>query len=186
MNPLFIRWVASEWSFKQRLQTEIATEIGKSSAHVHQLLRQFYRDKTGEDYPFQAGGLDRSTFRELLGRAEPIPPPEAFPSADHKERDRIAADALAMARAGSRIVDIARFFGTYHENARAILQRARKNERRALARERSAIERERLEALPPPSQPKGRPIDMGGSRDVWLEFRPGPDPRFDFMEPVLP
>jgi hypothetical protein len=31
---------------------------------------------------------------------------------------------------------------------------------------------------------KGRPIDMGGPRDVWLTFFPSPDPRLDNMEPV--
>lgn len=30
---------------------------------------------------------------------------------------------------------------------------------------------------------KGRPIDMGGPRDVWLTFFPSPDPRLDNMEP---
>lgn len=30
-----------------------------------------------------------------------------------------------------------------------------------------------------------RPIDMGGPRDVWLEFYVPPDPRFDNMAPVL-
>lgn len=29
-----------------------------------------------------------------------------------------------------------------------------------------------------------RPIDMGGPRGVWMEFRPTLDPRFDFMEPI--
>lgn len=30
----------------------------------------------------------------------------------------------------------------------------------------------------------GRPIDMGGPRDVWLEFGVPPDPRLDNMYPV--
>ncbi len=30
----------------------------------------------------------------------------------------------------------------------------------------------------------GRPLDMGGPRDVWLEFYVPPDPRFDNMAPV--
>lgn len=30
------------------------------------------------------------------------------------------------------------------------------------------------------------PIDVGGPRDVWLEFHPPPDPRFDNMAPVVP
>lgn len=30
---------------------------------------------------------------------------------------------------------------------------------------------------------RGRPIDMGGPRDVWLTFFPSPDPRLDNMEP---
>jgi hypothetical protein len=34
-----------------------------------------------------------------------------------------------------------------------------------------------------PANP-GRPIDMGGPRDVWLEYRPPADPRLDNMEPV--
>jgi hypothetical protein len=29
---------------------------------------------------------------------------------------------------------------------------------------------------------KGRPIDMGGPRDIWLTYFPSPDPRFDNME----
>jgi len=32
--------------------------------------------------------------------------------------------------------------------------------------------------------PKGRPLDMGGPRDVWLTYYPSPDPRLDNMEPV--
>lgn len=30
----------------------------------------------------------------------------------------------------------------------------------------------------------GRPVDMGGTRDVWLTYYPSPDPRLDIMEPV--
>jgi len=30
-----------------------------------------------------------------------------------------------------------------------------------------------------------QPIDPGGPRDVWLTFMPGPDARFDFMEPSV-
>ena len=33
-------------------------------------------------------------------------------------------------------------------------------------------------------QQLNRPLDMGGPRDVWLEFYPPPDPRFDNMAPV--
>ena len=36
----------------------------------------------------------------------------------------------------------------------------------------------------PTSPYLGRPIDMGGPRDVWLTFYPSPDPRFDNMEPA--
>lgn len=32
----------------------------------------------------------------------------------------------------------------------------------------------------------GRPVDMGGPRDVWLEYGVSPDPRLDNMTPVLP
>jgi hypothetical protein len=31
---------------------------------------------------------------------------------------------------------------------------------------------------------KFRPVDMGGPRDVWMTFSPGPDHRIDVMEPV--
>jgi hypothetical protein len=31
---------------------------------------------------------------------------------------------------------------------------------------------------------RGRPIDMGGPRDVWLHYRVAADPRLDNMEPV--
>ena len=30
-----------------------------------------------------------------------------------------------------------------------------------------------------------RPIDMGGPRDVWMTYRPGPDPHLDYMEPAM-
>jgi hypothetical protein len=34
------------------------------------------------------------------------------------------------------------------------------------------------------SPPKGRPMDMGGPRNVWLTYYPSLDPRLDNMEPV--
>jgi hypothetical protein len=30
----------------------------------------------------------------------------------------------------------------------------------------------------------GRPIDMGGPRDIWLTYYPSADPRLDNMEPA--
>lgn len=31
---------------------------------------------------------------------------------------------------------------------------------------------------------RSRPVDMGGPRDVWLTFTPGPDPRLDWQVPA--
>jgi hypothetical protein len=68
-----------------------------------------------------------------------------------------------------RLTHIAELLGVTPTRARQIYLEAEEDVRRAS-----------FDKLPTQS----RPIDMGGPRDVWLEFYPPPDPRFDNMAPV--
>jgi hypothetical protein len=46
------------------------------------------------------------------------------------------------------------------------------------------VERNRVWARVAARRELGRPVDMGGPRDVWLTYLPPPDPRLDNMVPV--
>jgi hypothetical protein len=85
----------------------------------------------------------------------------------------------AMYRAGGRtLADVGREFGLSGSRASGIVQvqQAVEDSRVALSAEkwRRAGSRQDL----------GRPVDMGGPRDVWLTYLPAADPRLDNMVPV--
>lgn len=81
---------------------------------------------------------------------------------------------LYQCRAGVRQADIARMLGLSPERTRQLRMKAERHHKGWAARR----------WLPPTRI--FRPIDMGGPRDVWLEFYPPPDPRLDNMAPVRP
>jgi hypothetical protein len=105
----------------------------------------------------------------------PVPPPKpAGPS--WAERLRRAA---VLRDEGKTMRQIGVELGVSGERARQILGQAERLGRHAI---RGAHNRaiQRAASLRGP----GRPVDLGGPRDVWLTFRPTTDPRFAFMEPV--
>lgn len=66
----------------------------------------------------------------------------------------------------------------YGEARRALVRQTMRHRRVRPAF--SLPQRHLPKAFRPQPLPRSRPIDMGGPRDVWLEFWPGPDPRRDY------
>lgn len=85
-------------------------------------------------------------------------------------RERAIKDVKIRAarESGETLRSIADRHGVTKEAVRQSILREERNWRR-----RGLIRRAHL----------AQPIDLGGPRDVWLTFLPGPDARFDFMEP---
>lgn len=84
-------------------------------------------------------------------------------------------------QSGRKLADIGRDVGLSRERVRSIVWKAQYAE----ASRCRLVARLVARGLIEPTN-KGRPIDMGGPRDVWLTFFPPPDPRLDNMEPVSP
>lgn len=79
-------------------------------------------------------------------------------------------------KAGRSFADIGRELAIGRDRARQLVARAERELKNP---------RWRRTPAPRPDGSVGRPFDMGGPRDVWLEFFPSPDPRFDNMAPVV-
>jgi hypothetical protein len=75
---------------------------------------------------------------------------------------------LSARQAGETVQAIGERFGLSRKAVRRAVERTERKIRRCLPYRRAYL---------------AQLIDPGGPRDVWLTFVPGPDPRFDFMQP---
>lgn len=103
-------------------------------------------------------------------KAKPQPPKRTRAEITEDTEARRKAIGLAR-RSGRTYRDIGDEYGLSVERIRQI---AAKFERIEETRQNKKRYRPNL----------GRPIDIGGPRDVWMTFHPSPDPRLDIMEPV--
>lgn len=99
---------------------------------------------------------------------------EAVLAAEFKEAGGRNRWCLLKFIEGARQCDLAELIGVSRARVGGIIAQARRREYLL-----------HLRRMRPRLLPLGRPIDMGGRRDVWLTYYPPADPRLDNMEPIV-